>query len=111
MFAEYIETFQVKVHKASTLRPGKASKSVVLHVLAKYIYDAPLKNDVHMRTTNTGEVETTRFVRSCVYLGAVIHESLSDDVEISGRMLKATQMFGMLRKEMLSSKDTWPGVN
>jgi hypothetical protein len=81
-----------------------------LHVPAKYIPDAPLKNDVHIRTTDTGEVETIRFVRSCVYLGAVMHESLSDDVEISGGMLKVTQVFGMLRKEMLASKDMWPEV-
>jgi hypothetical protein len=55
-------------------------------------------------------MQTMRFVRSCVYLGAIIHESQTDDAEIPGRILKATQMFGMLRKEMLASKDTWNEV-
>jgi hypothetical protein len=70
-----------------------------VHVPAKYDPSAPLKNDITIRTTTTeeGEVETIRFVRSSVYLGAIIHESLTDDAEISGRVLKATQMFGMLQ--------------
>ena len=45
-----------------------------------------------------------------MHLGAKITSDLTDVAEITGRMIKASQMFGMLRREMLASKDTWPEV-
>jgi hypothetical protein len=45
-----------------------------------------------------------------VHLGAKITNDLTDVAEINGRMIKASQMFGVLRREMLASKDTWPEV-
>jgi hypothetical protein len=74
-----------------------------MHVPAKHDPSAPLKKDIAIRIAVEGEMQAMRFVRSCVCLGAIIHESLTDDAETSGRILKATQMFGMLREEMLAS--------
>ena len=50
------------------------------------------------------------YVRSCVYLEATINEKLTDDQEIEGRTLKAVQLCGMLRKQLVASKDAWPVV-
>jgi hypothetical protein len=35
---------------------------------------------------------------------------LCDDEEIDKRIFKTTQLFGMLRRNMMASKDTWPEV-
>ena len=83
---------------------------MVVHVPAKFDLAAPLKEDIIIRETPEGDIETIQFVKSCVHLGAKITSDLTDVAEITGRMIKASQMFGMLRREMLASKDTWPEV-
>jgi hypothetical protein len=35
---------------------------------------------------------------------------MCDEEEIEKRMLKGTQLFGMLRQNLMASKDTWPEV-
>jgi hypothetical protein len=45
-----------------------------------------------------------------MYLGATINEKMCDVEEIDKRMLKGTQLFGMLRQNLMASKDTWPEV-
>jgi hypothetical protein len=81
-----------------------------VYVPAKFDPTAPLKEDIFIRETPEGDIETIQFVKSCVYLGAKITNDLTDVAEITGRMVKASQMFGMLRRDMLASKDTWPEV-
>ena len=41
------------------------------------------------------------FAEETVYLGALIHEDLRDDHDMRQRMRKASQMFGLLRRNLL----------
>ena len=110
-FVEYIETFRINMHKPNTATPTKPSKSVIVHVpAAGNKTGAPLKQPIKLRQLADGTSGTICFVRSCVCLGATINEALNDDEEIDKRTLKATQMFGMLRPNVMASKDTWPDV-
>ena len=46
-----------------------------------------------------------------MHLGAaIINEKLCDEEETDKRTLKTTQLLGMLRQNMMASKDIWPEV-
>jgi hypothetical protein len=110
-FVTCIETFQVEMHKSNTATPTKPSKSVVVHTPATCLENVPLKSPMRIRNLANGTSETICYVRSCVHLGAaIINEKLCDEEETDKRTLKTTQLLGMLRQNMMASKDIWPEV-
>ena len=108
-FDKFISSFQVEVHKATTKEPK--SKSVIIHFPATKQQELDMDKTPIQVNDNTQihddrqEQEYVNFVTEYTYLGARITNTLRDDAEIRGRIGKATQMFGCLRKNLLASKD------
>jgi hypothetical protein len=99
-----MKTFKSRVHVAT--EENTMSKSIVVHYPA---------NEEDILTTNKlwvneDKTEWINFENGSPYLGSRIQASLKDDEEIRGRIKKASQMFGRLRKHLLGSKDTWKEV-
>jgi hypothetical protein len=99
------------VHKANSADPQGKSKSVIVFVPAKYDKETELKKDVIIRTQADGTVQFTSYVRSMLRVPRGYHQREADGRPgIEGRMLKAVQLCGMLRKQLMASKDAWPVV-
>ena len=103
-FNTYMKSFKSRVHVATN--ENKMSKSIVVHYPA---------NENDTLTTdklwvNNEKTEWINFEKGSPYLGSRIQANLKDDDEIRGRIKKASQMFGKLRKHLLGSKDTWREV-
>ena len=98
-FPAYMESFGVPVHLAEGV--GEKSKSTVVYVPT---------NSKNLKRFDScsilvNQIKKVNFVQSCRYLGAIIHESLSDEMEITQRIGKAVGMMGILRKSVMASKD------
>jgi hypothetical protein len=69
--------------------------------------DATDHSPILMKTDGS---EFVNFETSVVYLGALLTEDLRDDADVRSRICKATQMFGFLRRNLMSSKRVWTEV-
>ena len=59
---------------------------------------------------NRDNTEWIDFVEKSACLGSQINSDLNDDEETSKRVTKGSQMFGVLRRHLLGSKDVWNAV-
>ena len=98
-FPTYMQSFGVPVHLAN--QENTKSKSTVVFVPSN-------RKDIHKhkgKRININEEEWVNFVPSSRYLGATIHQTLSDDGEIKLRIGKAMGMMGMMRSQIMTSKN------
>ena len=102
-FNTFMKQFKSKVHVATSTNP--ISKSIVVYYPATNV-----KNTQTTLPVNADGSEWINFEKGSPYLGSFITASLRDDDEIRGRIKKASQMFGKLRRKLLGSKDTWNQV-
>ena len=100
-FNTYMKSFKSKVHVATDANPKSKSVIVYYPVDEK---DTELKESI---TVSEDGKERINFAKGSPYLGSLIQSNLRDDDEIRGRLLKASQMFGKLRRHLLGSKDVW----
>ena len=103
-FNTFIKGFRSRVHVATATVPK--SKSVVVF----YPANEGEKSAEQKIEVNDDGTEWIDFTDGSPYLGSYIHTSLRDDHEIRTRIRKAAQMYGCLRRHLLSSKDTWREV-
>ena len=103
-FNLYVKKFRSRVHVATAAVPK--SKSVAVYVPAK-TGEIAATDRLYVNRDNTEWID---FADKSAYLGSQINSDLNDDEEISKRVTKGLQMFGMLRRHLLGSKDVWNAV-
>jgi hypothetical protein len=103
-FSLYVKKFRLRVHVATAAVPK--SKSVAACAPAKTGEIAATDRSC----VNRDNTEWIDFVDKSACLGSQINSDLNDDEETSKKATKSLQMFGMLRRHLLGSKDVWNAV-
>jgi hypothetical protein len=94
----HLRKFRSRIHVATKEVPK--SKSVAVHVPAK----TGTKCNQENIFVNDGESQWIDFVETSACLGSYVHADLSDEEEARARMSNALNMFGCLRRHLLSPK-------
>jgi hypothetical protein len=100
-----LEEFGMNCHKATTesIAAGEAPKTAILHIKPQ----GPAANDPTDRSpVRAGPNQFIPLVESYVYLGALLHETLTDIREIQQRIQKANCYYGFLRRQIFGCRTT-----
>ena len=102
-----LQDFGLTTHlsTAETVASNEKPKTVVLHIPPQ----GPRRHDtVDLRPIEMSPTTFITIADSYVYVGVLIHKSLSDEPEIERRLLLANKHVGCVRKKVLSLKTTHP---